>query len=97
MRLVIEVVEIKGNCPVYKVGDRITLHEGYILKGGEPERICLHSLASVLPYYVALSRGIPAKDLGLARGDSEEAYLHCLDPCEITGGGTVIFALRRAT
>jgi hypothetical protein len=37
MRLVIEVVEIKGNCPVYKVGDRITLHEGYILKGGEPE------------------------------------------------------------
>ncbi len=96
MRLVIQVVEIKGKCPVYQVGDRITLEEGYyLLRGGAPERICLHSLAAILPYYVALSRGIAAKDLGLARGDSEEAYLQCLDPCEITGGGTVIFELRR--
>ena len=53
--------------------------------------VCLHSLASLLPYYVALSHGVPARDLGLARDGGTAAYLQCLDPCEITGGGTVIF------
>jgi len=31
MKLVIKVIEIKGNCPVYKVGDQIVLRDGYIL------------------------------------------------------------------
>jgi uncharacterized repeat protein (TIGR04076 family) len=55
----------------------------------------MHSLTSILPYYVALSKGVTAKELGLSRGQSEEAYVQCLDPCEITGGGTVLFEISR--
>ena len=95
MRLTIKVVEIKGNCPVYEIGNRITLKQGYILDPGKTNRVCMHSLASILPYYVALSKGVQSKELGLSRGNSEEAYVQCLDPCEITGGGTVTFEIAR--
>jgi uncharacterized repeat protein (TIGR04076 family) len=91
MKLVIKVVGIKGICPVYRVGDQWTIEQGYVLVTGESDNICMHSLASIFPYYVALSHGIKPQDLGLAKGDSREAYLQCLDPCEITGGGTVQF------
>jgi uncharacterized repeat protein (TIGR04076 family) len=97
MKLVIKVIEIKGNCPVYKVGDQIVLRDGYILDPGATDPVCMNSLASLMPYYVALSRGMKPKDLGLARGDSEEAYLQCLDPCEITGGGTVLLEVSRVS
>lgn len=89
MKLIVKVVEIKGKCPVYKIGNKITLKEGYILDPEETDVVCMHSLASVLPYYVALAKGVGAKEIGLSRGDSQEAYIQCLDPCEITGGGTV--------
>jgi len=95
MKLLIKVVEIKGKCPVYRVGNRITLREGYILDTEETDIVCMHSLASVLPYYVALAKGVEAEELGLSRGDSQEAYVQCLDPCEITGGGTVCLEISR--
>ncbi|MBW2058378.1 MAG: TIGR04076 family protein [Deltaproteobacteria bacterium] len=95
MMLVIKVIEIKGKCPVYEPGDRIVLREGYILDPGSTGGVCMHSLASLLPYYVALSRGVKSRDLGLSREGSEECYVQCLDPCEITGGGTVRFEISR--
>ncbi len=95
MRLIITVVDIKGKCPVYQIGDRITLNEGYILDPEHTDVVCMHSLASILPYYVALSKGVEARALGLSRGESEEAYVQCLDPCEITGGGTVQLEISR--
>ncbi len=95
MDLVIEVVEIKGECPVYGIGSRIFLRGGYILDPGKTDSVCMHSLASILPYYVALSKGVKAKDLGLSRGDSEEAYVQCLDPCDLTEGGTVRLKISR--
>ncbi|MFP3869664.1 MAG: TIGR04076 family protein [Syntrophobacteria bacterium] len=95
MKLIIRVVDIKGRCPVYKLGNRITLREGYILEPGETDAVCMHSLASIFPYYVALAKGVKAGDLGLSRDGSEEAYVQCLDPCEITGGGTVRFEISR--
>jgi uncharacterized repeat protein (TIGR04076 family) len=95
MRLIIKVVDIKGQCPVYKIGDRITLREGYILDPGETDTVCMHSMASVLPYYVALSKGVEAGELGLSREGSEEAYVQCLDPCDITRGGTVRLEISR--
>ena len=95
MELVIKVVEVKGECPVYKLGNKITLKEGYILDPAASDRVCMHSLASFLPYYVALAKGVHAKDLGLSREGSVEAYVQCLDPCEITGGGTVRFQMSR--
>ena len=96
MRLIIKVVDIKGKCPVYKIGNRIVLQQGYILDTKETDIVCMHSLASILPYYVALAKGVKAKDLGLAKGDSSEAYVQCLDPCDLTGGGTVFFQISRA-
>jgi uncharacterized repeat protein (TIGR04076 family) len=95
MELIIKVVDIKGKCPVYQLGDRIVLRQGYILDPKKTDTACMHSLASILPYYVALSKGVRAKDLGLAKGDSHEAYVQCLDPCDLTEGGTVCFEISR--
>ena len=89
-KLIIKVLKIKGTCPVYKVGDSIVIDGGYKLSLKETDKVCMHSLASIMPYYVALSQGVDAKTLGLAR-EGNKAYLQCLDPCEFTGGGTVIF------
>lgn len=93
-RLIIKVKEIKGHCPVYKVGDRIVLDEGYQVNLKETDRICMHSLASVLPYYNALFHKVDPRKLGLSR-DQNRAFIQCLDPCQHTGGGTVIFEIER--
>ncbi len=95
MDLVISVIQIEGTCPVYRLGSRIVLQEGYILDPLQTDRVCMHSLASILPYYVAISKGVPARSLGLSRGGSGEAYVQCLDPCRLTGGGTVTFEIKR--
>jgi uncharacterized repeat protein (TIGR04076 family) len=85
----VKVVEIKGNCPVYKVGQIFYIKDGYILESSV--KLCMHSLASIMPYYVALSKGITPQDLNL--GDKDKAYVQCLDPVERTGGGTVTFEI----
>jgi len=93
MDLIIKVKEIKGTCPVYHLGDSIVIREGYILDTKSSSPVCMHSLASIMPYYVALSKGISPKSLGLSGAKESRAYVQCLDPCEITGGGTVIFEI----
>ena len=94
MKLVIEIIEIEGKCPVYKVGDRIVLDKGYKVNLEETDNICMHSLASILPYYNALAKGVPPPELGLAKkGDA--AFLQCLDPQKHTGGGTVTLKITR--
>lgn len=87
--LKVQVKKIKGHCPVYMEGDSFFILEGYKLKSDHP--ICMHSLTSIMPYYIPLSRGVSPKELGL--GDGEKAYVQCLDSCEYTGGGTVIFEI----
>lgn len=94
MELIIEVIEIEGVCPVYKVGDKIVLADGYKVILEETDNICMHSLASIIPYHTALAKGIDPVDLGLAKtGDS--AYVQCLDPHRHTGGGTVTFRITK--
>jgi len=92
-KLIIKVLKIKGTCPVCQVGDRIVIDEGCKLNLKETDNICMHSLASIIPYYVALSKEVDPKTLGLAKEGNKgnKAYLQCLDPREFTGGGTVIF------
>lgn len=85
----IMVAEIKGYCPIYEVGDVFHIVDGYKLK--TDMFICMHSLSSIIPYYVALSRGISPKSLGL--GGDKIAYVQCLDPCDYTNGGTVVFSI----
>jgi len=93
MALVIKVIEIIGKCPVYKVGDRILI-EGCKINLRETTAICIHSLAAIMPYYVALNKGVSPVELGLAK-EGNKAYVQCLDPCKYTGGGTVIFEISR--
>lgn len=94
--LIIIVKEIVGKCPVYKIGDKIVIENGYKINLSKTTAICMHSLTSIMPYYVALSNGIKSKDLGLAgeENDEESAFVQCLDPCKYTGGGTVIFEIK---
>jgi uncharacterized repeat protein (TIGR04076 family) len=92
--LVIKVREIVGRCPVYKMGDKIVIEDGCRVNLKETTAICMHSLLAVMPYYVALSRGIEAKELGLAK-QGNKAFIQCLDPCKHTGGGTVVFEIER--
>lgn len=87
----VEVVEIIGNCPIYCEGDYFFIEKGYQLRPGEREALCMHGLASLMPYYVALARGVKPQEFGLASAWGPGTYLQCLDPCTYTRGGTVIF------
>ncbi|CAD5245339.1 TIGR04076 family protein [Thermococcus camini] len=90
-RLEIRVVEIRGKCPVFRLGDRIVV-EGPRVNLEETDAICTHAFSSLLPYIVALRKGIKPGELGLGRG--EKAYVQCLDPGPpYTDGGTVIFEI----
>lgn len=89
MDLIVKVVDIKGDCPVYEKRDSFLLVEGYKLKSEKP--VCMHSLSSILPYYNALSRGIKPSELSL--GDEDKLFVQCLDPVCWTGGGTVVFSV----
>lgn len=91
MDLIVRVKKIKGTCPVYTIGDSIVIRDGYILDTKNSAEVCMHSLGSLMPYYVALARGILPESLGLSGPKQGVAYLQCLDPCELTGGGTVLF------
>lgn len=90
--LICEVVEIRGTCPVYNLKDRIYIKEAMI-DLEKTDKICIHSLPSILHYAVALREGINPKKLGLSK-DDKAAYVQCLDPGEpYTQGGTVIFKI----
>jgi uncharacterized repeat protein (TIGR04076 family) len=93
-RLEITVKEIRGHCPVYGIGDKIVLDEGYRLNMKETTNVCMHSLSSIMPYYVAIYKGVDPGQLGLSP-DGQKAYVQCLDPCDYTAGGTVIFEIER--
>ena len=94
MKIIINVIDIQGQCPVYQVGQKIVLDEGYKVNLKETDAICLHSLASVIPYCAAFSKGVDPVELGLAR-EGKDAYVQCLDPQKYTGGGTVTFKISR--
>jgi uncharacterized repeat protein (TIGR04076 family) len=47
-----------------------------------------------MSYYIALYRGIDPRNLGVSRNE-KKAYAQCLDPCDYTGGGTVIFEIEK--
>jgi uncharacterized repeat protein (TIGR04076 family) len=94
--LEIDVVEIRGKCPVHKVGDRIVIDGAAILLK-ETDALCAHALSVILHYAVALDEGADPVKLGLTKPeDREHAYLQCVDPWKpYTDGGTVIFRIRK--
>jgi len=94
-RLVITVKEIRGECPVHKVGDKIIVEAPEIVTA-ETDALCVHAFGSMLSMIIPLARGVSFKDLGLAHKEGNVGYVQCLDPGEpYTPGGTVIFEIRR--
>ncbi len=90
-RLIAKVIEIRGNCPVFKRGNKIVI-DGPKINLNETDAVCTHAFASLMPYVVALRKGIKPSELGLGKG--EKAYVQCLDPGPpYTDGGTVIFEI----
>ena len=92
--MIIKLIEITGNCSAYKLGDKIVIEDGYRINLQETTAICMHSLAAIMPYYVALNKGVNPVELVLAK-EGNKAYVQCLDPCKYTGGGTVIFEIEK--
>ncbi len=94
-RLVLTVKEIRGKCPVHKLGDRIVVESPEITTA-KTDALCIHALGSMLSMLVPLARGISFKDLGLTYEDGDVGYVQCLDPGPpYTPGGTVIFEIKR--
>ena len=94
-RLVITVKKIRGNCPVFKVGDKTVIDSPKIVVS-ETDNICIHALGCMLSMIVPLSCGIRFKQLGLAKEEDEKGYVQCLDPGKpYTDGGTVLFEIKR--
>ena len=95
-RIVVKVKEIRGKCPVFKVGDKIVFDEPKISLE-ETDALCVHALGSMLSMLVALSKGISFKELGLSKQENA-GYIQCLDTgAPYTSGGTVVFEIRRET
>lgn len=96
-RLIITVKEIRGKCPVFKLGDKITIESPRIIPE-KTDALCIHALGSMLTMLVALSRGISFKTLGLTRKEGNTGYVQCLDPgSPYTDGGTVLFEIKRVS
>lgn len=94
--LEIVVHQIRGKCPVYKVGDRMMIDDPRILVD-KTDAICTHALSSLLHYVIALEEGVDSVKLGLSKPeDRKHAYIQCVDPGKpYTDGGTVIFRCSR--
>jgi len=94
--LEIKVREIRGSCPVHKVGDRIVIDSPKILLD-ETDAICTHALPTLLHYATILEHDWCPLKLGLTTPENQEhAYMQCIDPGRpYTEGGSVIFECRR--
>lgn len=93
-KLRIEVVEIKGTCVVFKVGDKLFIDGPEIVKE-KTDAICMHALPSLLHFAMALREDADPLKLGLAK-EGSVAYLQCPDPGEpYTNGGTVVFKIEK--
>jgi uncharacterized repeat protein (TIGR04076 family) len=93
MDIKVTVKEIRGKCPTYEAGDYFVLRAGYQLVSDGP--VCMHGLASLMPYYNALRVSEPS-EWGLeGKEDQSKAYIQCPDPYDCTDGGTVIFEVSK--
>lgn len=90
-KLILEVVDVKGFCPFYKKGSKITFCEPAILKE-ESDELCYGALLSFGPFYRPLVRGMCPEELGLGDG-----YVSCHAPPLVIpeAHGTVFFKIKQ--
>jgi uncharacterized repeat protein (TIGR04076 family) len=93
--LEITVHDIKGSCPVYKIGDRVVIKNPNIVLD-QTTALCAHALPTMLHYALILEYSWCPLKLGLTKEDDQDhAYFQCLDPGPpYTNGGTVIFRVK---
>jgi uncharacterized repeat protein (TIGR04076 family) len=96
--LEIAVHEIRGKCPVYKVGDKMLIDDPKIVLE-KTDALCTHALSTLLHYALILEHDWCPVKLGLTTEEDEEhAYMQCVDPGKpYTEGGTVIFKCHKTT
>ena len=75
--LEIEVVEVRGRCPVHKVGDKIVI-DGASIVLDRTDALCIHALSVILHYAVALDEGADPVKLGLTKPEDRENAYVCL-------------------
>ena len=94
--LEIKVLEIKGKCPVYRLGDKIVIAEPEISLD-KTDALCTHALSTLLHYVTILEHDWCPVKLGLTTPQNPDcAYMQCVDPgIPYTDGGTVIFECRK--
>ena len=94
--LEIQVIKIRGKCPVFKLGDKIIVDDPEIVLN-KTDALCTHALSSLLHYVLILDAGADPVRLGLSKPDDKEnSYIQCVDPgAPYTDGGTVIFRIKR--
>ena len=92
----IEVHEIRGNCPVYRKGDKIAIRNPNVMLE-KTDALCTHALPTILHYALVLEYSWSPFKLGLTtEEDQNHAYFQCLDPGKpYTNGGTVIFRVKK--
>jgi len=93
-QIIITVEKIRGNCPIYKTGDKIVINE-FCINSKDSQNICIHAFAAMTTLLSAFLHGASAKELGI--GSQENiGYIQCPDPGPpCTKGGTVLFKLKR--
>jgi hypothetical protein len=81
-RVVMEVAEIKGRCPVYKKGDRVVIdpisgEDISVVNLKETDAICTHALGTaLLTYSLWFEHARPAPD-----DDQKLPWTRALGPC----------------
>lgn len=93
--LEVTVHEIRGTCPVYRVGDKIII-ENPEIDLEKTNALCTHALSTILHYALILEYNWCPLKLGLTKkNDKDNAYIQCVDPGRpYTNGGTVIFKIK---
>ncbi len=94
-RLIITVREIRGNCPVFKEGDKFVIETPKLILE-KSNAVCLHALSCISDFLIPLCWGESMKELGLSKEEGDVGYFRCLDPGPpYTEGASVLFEIRR--
>jgi len=95
-KIKIIVKDIRGHCPIYKVGDEI-IFDGFYIDSSKSAPVCIHAFLSMASIIYAASHGVSLKDLGIGESD-DSGFLTCPDPGPpYTSGGSVLFIIERTS
>jgi uncharacterized repeat protein (TIGR04076 family) len=83
---------VRGRCPVYEVGDNITVDDPQIILE-KTDALRTHAQSSLLHHVPVLEWGINPVGLGLSRLEGRKhAYIQCVDPGEHCSTGEPLFS-----